>query len=123
MFEKYLLLGIFQLALFLFALPVIVGFFAGLIWRERAGRRLWSITIGLMIAVNVAVLIDKQSLFFTAQVAAAFLPFEPTIVLKTAIGAVGDTLLALAFYRSIGRGYRSGFGFITRGHQSQPKKS
>ena len=123
MFEKYLLLGIFQLALFLFALPVIVGFFAGLIWRERAGRRLWPITIGLMIVINIAVLIDKQSLFFTAQVAAAFLPIEPTAGLKAIIGVVGDTLLALAFHRSIGRGYRSGFGFITRGRQPQPKKS
>jgi len=119
MFQKYFILGVVQILLFIFVMPLVVGFFAGLFGKQKAEKKVWYIAGGLIALINVAVLIDKGMPFFTGHLIDAYMytPF-PTGG-KMLVGLFGDAVLLVSFRSSLLRGIRAGMRFVD---QPKPKK-
>ena len=121
MFLKYYLGGILQLLLLIFAAPVVIGFFAGLLWRAKAQKRQWYIAGGIIALLNVAVLIDKGVPFFGAQVIDAYLYTPMTTSVYYLVGLAAEAALLLSFRQSVKTGVRSGMRVAGVGQNANVK--
>lgn len=114
MFLKYMLLGVFQLFLLIFVVPLVVGVFAGLLARLTALEKRWHIAVGMVVLLNIAVLIDKGFPFFTGHVVDAFMYYPLTGLQQFLVGLIGDALLVVTYQNSLKRGIQSGLRIINR---------
>ncbi|HPM77682.1 MAG TPA: hypothetical protein PK961_11360 [bacterium] len=121
MFLKYYLGGILQLLLLIFAAPVVIGFFAGLLWRGKAQKHPWYIAGGLIALLNIAVLIDKGVPFFGAQVINAYLYAPMATSVYFLVGLAAEAALLLSFHQSVKTGIRSGLRVAGVGQGAEGK--
>jgi hypothetical protein len=112
---KYYFLALFEAIVLVYVLPLVVGFFAGLIKREQAVKRVWHIAGAMVALLNVAVMIEKGGVpFLTGHLIGMFSSVPFTLSQQLMVGLVGDAVLLFAYWRFVGRGVRSGVRFVTR---------
>lgn len=116
MFQKYVLLAVFQFfVLFLWAMPLLVGFLAGLFLRDKTPRYTLHVACGLILLINILVMIDKSGVpFFTGHLLSMFLPAPLPLFWQLVVGLLGDLLLFLVFRRFIAKGAVTGRHLISR---------
>jgi len=109
-FQKYVLLAVFQFfVLFLWAMPLLVGFLVGLFLRERSEKYKRHVAIGLIVVINILVMIDKSGVpFFTGHLIGMFMPAPLPLFGHVFVGLIGDFLLFLVFRRYLAKGAVTG---------------
>ncbi len=102
---KYDLLAIMQIVLFIFVMPQIVGFVAGLIAGEKARERRLHLALGLVVLIDLMVMIDKGGVpFIVGHVVNMFLYTPLPLWGQLLVGLAGDAVLLLSFNASLGTG-------------------